>query len=225
MMSTYLGDDADGLDGFEFLTMAEAGEVGHWAVLGKLNEAAGGEQRSKQLVELGVADPGTALQRGQRVFAGACRRGGPERDRRRGERIVEIATGATGRVPRRRPRDRGAGAHPAPEGPGYRRRRAAGADLPRAPGRDRTPGAASARASRSTRRRPIEGQGPGWQGRRPRDAPFRGLRAALASRRQGWRRRDGADGAGDPHPRARSGQNVASTWDRTMRQGLAEKAG
>jgi hypothetical protein len=41
MMSTYLGDDADGLDGFEFLTMAEAGEVGHWAVLGKLNESAG----------------------------------------------------------------------------------------------------------------------------------------------------------------------------------------
>ena len=30
MMRTYLGADADGLDGFEFLTMAEAGEVGHW---------------------------------------------------------------------------------------------------------------------------------------------------------------------------------------------------
>jgi hypothetical protein len=44
MMSTYLGNDADGLDGFEFLTMAEAGEVGHWAVLGKLNESAGEEQ-------------------------------------------------------------------------------------------------------------------------------------------------------------------------------------
>ena len=44
MMSTYLGDDADGLDGFEFLTMAEAGEVGHWAVLGKLNERAGEEK-------------------------------------------------------------------------------------------------------------------------------------------------------------------------------------
>jgi hypothetical protein len=43
MMSTYLGEDADGLDGFEFLTMAEAGEVGHWAVLGKLNESAGEE--------------------------------------------------------------------------------------------------------------------------------------------------------------------------------------
>ena len=41
MMRTYLGDDADGLDGFEFLTMAEAGEVGHWSVLGVLGEKAG----------------------------------------------------------------------------------------------------------------------------------------------------------------------------------------
>jgi hypothetical protein len=41
MMSTYLGDDADGLDGFEFLTMAEAGEVGHWEILGTMNERAG----------------------------------------------------------------------------------------------------------------------------------------------------------------------------------------
>jgi hypothetical protein len=46
MMTTYLGEDADGLDGFEFLTMAEAGEVGHWEVLGTLNERAGnGELR------------------------------------------------------------------------------------------------------------------------------------------------------------------------------------
>ena len=44
MMKTYLGEDADELDGFEFLTMAEAGEVGHWAILGKLNEKAGEEQ-------------------------------------------------------------------------------------------------------------------------------------------------------------------------------------
>jgi hypothetical protein len=50
MMSIYLGDDADGLDGFEFLTMAEAGEVGHWAVLGKLNEQAG-EDEIAQLVD------------------------------------------------------------------------------------------------------------------------------------------------------------------------------
>ena len=41
MMSTYLGDDAEGLDGFEFLTMAEAGELGHWSVVAKLNERAG----------------------------------------------------------------------------------------------------------------------------------------------------------------------------------------
>jgi hypothetical protein len=50
MMQTYLGGDSDGLDGFEFLTMAEAGEVGHWAVLGKLNEAAG-EEEIRELVE------------------------------------------------------------------------------------------------------------------------------------------------------------------------------
>jgi hypothetical protein len=49
MMKTYLGDDADDLDGFEFLTMAEAGEVGHWAILGKLNEKAG-EQELTELV-------------------------------------------------------------------------------------------------------------------------------------------------------------------------------
>jgi hypothetical protein len=47
MMETYLGDDADGLDGFEFMTMAEAGEVGHWLVLQKLNELAGEEQISE----------------------------------------------------------------------------------------------------------------------------------------------------------------------------------
>jgi hypothetical protein len=50
MMSTYLGDDADDLDGFEFLTMAEAGEVGHWSVLAKLNEKAG-DSRLQELVE------------------------------------------------------------------------------------------------------------------------------------------------------------------------------
>jgi hypothetical protein len=44
MMLTYLGGDSDDLDGFEFLTMAEAAEVGHWMVLGKLNESAGEDQ-------------------------------------------------------------------------------------------------------------------------------------------------------------------------------------
>jgi hypothetical protein len=41
MMKTYLGDDADGLDGLEFLTMAEAGELGHVEIMGRMNEKAG----------------------------------------------------------------------------------------------------------------------------------------------------------------------------------------
>jgi hypothetical protein len=40
MMKTYLERDSDELDGFEFLTMAEAGEVGHWSVLQELNKQA-----------------------------------------------------------------------------------------------------------------------------------------------------------------------------------------
>ena len=78
MMSTYLGDDADGLDGFEFLTMAEAGEVGHWAVLGKLNETAG-EERDRRAGRVGAADPGTALRRRQGWLAEAGRRERPLR--------------------------------------------------------------------------------------------------------------------------------------------------
>jgi hypothetical protein len=50
MMQTYLDDDADALDGFEFLTMAEAAEVGHWGVLQTMNESAGNDD-VKQLVE------------------------------------------------------------------------------------------------------------------------------------------------------------------------------
>jgi hypothetical protein len=40
MMKTYLDQASDALDGFEFLTMAEAGEVGHWEILGTLNARA-----------------------------------------------------------------------------------------------------------------------------------------------------------------------------------------
>ena len=40
MMRTYLGSDADALDGFEFLTMAEAGEVGHWSIVDVLSQRA-----------------------------------------------------------------------------------------------------------------------------------------------------------------------------------------
>src|SRR3954471_2272172 len=44
MMDTYLGDDADGLDGLEFLTMAEAGELGHVAIVGRMSELAGNRE-------------------------------------------------------------------------------------------------------------------------------------------------------------------------------------
>ena len=40
MAKTYLGSDADALDGFEFMTMAEAGEVGHWAVVAEMAKSA-----------------------------------------------------------------------------------------------------------------------------------------------------------------------------------------
>ena len=48
MMQDYLDRAADALDGFEFLTMAEAGEVGHWEILRTLNERA----RNHELQEL-----------------------------------------------------------------------------------------------------------------------------------------------------------------------------
>ena len=50
MMQDYLDRASDALDGFEFLTMAEAAEVGHWSVLQKLNEKAGHDEL-RELVE------------------------------------------------------------------------------------------------------------------------------------------------------------------------------
>ena len=41
MMQDYLDRASDALDGFEFLTMAEAGEVGHWAIVEVLAQRAG----------------------------------------------------------------------------------------------------------------------------------------------------------------------------------------
>jgi len=40
MLLTYIDRESDALDGFEFLTMAEAGEVGHWSILETLNQRA-----------------------------------------------------------------------------------------------------------------------------------------------------------------------------------------
>jgi hypothetical protein len=47
MMKTYLDEASDALDGFEFLTMAEAGEVGHWSVLKAMNTSGDHAQVAK----------------------------------------------------------------------------------------------------------------------------------------------------------------------------------
>jgi hypothetical protein len=53
MMHDYLDRDADALDGFEFLTMTEAGEVGHWEILKTLNDRAS-NKGVQELVEWGI---------------------------------------------------------------------------------------------------------------------------------------------------------------------------
>jgi Ni,Fe-hydrogenase III component G len=49
-MDIYLDEESDELDGYEFLTMTEAGEVGHWRILAKVNEKAD-EESLTTLVE------------------------------------------------------------------------------------------------------------------------------------------------------------------------------
>jgi hypothetical protein len=54
MRDDYLGDDADALDGLEFMIMAEAGELGHVEIVGAMSEKVG----DRQLQELvGWAQP------------------------------------------------------------------------------------------------------------------------------------------------------------------------
>jgi hypothetical protein len=53
MMQDYLDRASDALDGFEFLTMAEAGEVGHWEILKTLNERAR-NSGVQELVDWGI---------------------------------------------------------------------------------------------------------------------------------------------------------------------------
>src|SRR3954471_18043743 len=40
MMKTYLADEEEALDGFEFLSMAEAGELCHWEIVETIAEVA-----------------------------------------------------------------------------------------------------------------------------------------------------------------------------------------
>jgi ferritin-like metal-binding protein YciE len=51
-MKTYL-EDAEALDGLEFLSMAEAGETAHWEILATLNEKAG-DKDVAQLVQFAL---------------------------------------------------------------------------------------------------------------------------------------------------------------------------
>src|SRR3954468_5819412 len=41
MMKTYLGGEEEALDGFEFLSMAEAGELCHWEIVATIAESVG----------------------------------------------------------------------------------------------------------------------------------------------------------------------------------------
>ena len=50
MQKDYLGDDADALDGLEFMIMAEAGELGHVEIVGVMSEKQG-EQQVRELAE------------------------------------------------------------------------------------------------------------------------------------------------------------------------------
>ncbi len=46
MMKTYLAGEDEARDGFEFLTMVEAGELGHWEIVQKMGETLGDQQVS-----------------------------------------------------------------------------------------------------------------------------------------------------------------------------------
>ena len=48
MMRTYLAEETEALDGFEFLIMAEAAELGHWEIV----KAMAGSRGNQQAVEL-----------------------------------------------------------------------------------------------------------------------------------------------------------------------------
>jgi hypothetical protein len=53
MRDAYLADEEEALDGFEFLTMAEAGELGHWEIVATIAETAG-ETEVKELADWAV---------------------------------------------------------------------------------------------------------------------------------------------------------------------------
>jgi hypothetical protein len=53
MMKSYLGGEEEALDGFEFLSMSEAGELCHWEIVGEIARKIG-DQATKELAEWAV---------------------------------------------------------------------------------------------------------------------------------------------------------------------------
>jgi hypothetical protein len=53
MLHTYLEGEYEALDGFEFLTMAEAGELGHWEIVQTMSQTVG-EDEVVQLADWAV---------------------------------------------------------------------------------------------------------------------------------------------------------------------------
>ncbi len=68
MMKTYLGSDGDELDGFEFLTMAEAGELGHWEIVREMSRKLG----AGDALELELAEWSIPIQQGHTEVVRAC---------------------------------------------------------------------------------------------------------------------------------------------------------
>ena len=54
MMQAYLADEEEALDGFEFLFMAEAGELGHWEIVKAMSDELG-DAAAGDLAEWAVA--------------------------------------------------------------------------------------------------------------------------------------------------------------------------
>jgi hypothetical protein len=81
MLEAYLGgEDADALDGLEFLIMAEAGELGHWEIVRTMAAKRQGPQRG-QARRVGDPHPAGPLRHGPRLLAAARRQRGPQRAR------------------------------------------------------------------------------------------------------------------------------------------------
>ena len=76
MMKTYLGGEEEALDGFEFLSMAEAGELCHWEIVEKMAGTLG-DQQVAELAQWAVAAARTS-----RPFATPPRRSPPTSEMR-----------------------------------------------------------------------------------------------------------------------------------------------